>query len=187
MTKPPSSLAKAVLDANVLAPAVKSTALRQLAEDGLYIPVLSQAIWQEAEYSITRLGEDKTEWAARTLSRWQQVPSILWAEAEEPPAKLPDAGDSHVLGTALAAGADIIVTENIRDFPKKVLGPLGLTAMGTDKFVLELMEAQPTAAHASLLTLPHHANLPFLGEENLLTVLRRAGFRRVVKRLQSDG
>lgn len=178
---------RAVIDANVLAPAIKGTALRKLAVDGIYCPVLSEVIWQEAQYTLTRLDEDKAIWAAPALARWREVKTAIWAEAEPPLPTLPDTGDAHVVGTALAGQAAVIVTENRRDFPKKVLAPLGLEVMSTDRFVFSLMEAQPEEVRKSLFSLPGVAGLPFLSDDNLLTVLQRAGFKQVVKGLQKDG
>ena len=42
---------------------------------------------------------------------------------------LPDEGDRHVLAAALHAGADVIVTFNLRHFPRKTLAPFGVRAL----------------------------------------------------------
>jgi PIN domain len=51
--------------------------------------------------------------------------------------KLPDPDDRHVLAAAITAGALVIVTSNIKDFPAETLGPLGIEAKTPDDFVLD--------------------------------------------------
>jgi hypothetical protein len=51
--------------------------------------------------------------------------------------KLPDPDDRHVLAAAITAGALVIVTSNIKDFPAETLGPLGIEARTPDDFVLD--------------------------------------------------
>ena len=41
---------------------------------------------------------------------------------------LPDPDDRHVLAAAIRAGADIIVTFNLNEFPEKYLMPYGIEA-----------------------------------------------------------
>ena len=60
-----------------------------------------------------------------------------------PGTSLPDPEDVHVLATALASGASLIVTFNLRDFPARVLGPLGVQSVHPDDFVLARIEDAP--------------------------------------------
>jgi len=53
---------------------------------------------------------------------------------------LPDPNDRHVLAAAVRGGADVIVTFNLRHFPKRVLGPLGIEARHPDVFVSNLLD-----------------------------------------------
>ena len=43
--------------------------------------------------------------------------------------------DRHVLAAAVATGAGVIVTENLRDFKEHFLAPFNVKAMSTDEFL----------------------------------------------------
>src|SRR5882762_11705405 len=51
--------------------------------------------------------------------------------------ELPDPDDRHVLAAAIRAGAHVIVTANLRDFPAKILGQFGIEPQHPDEFVLQ--------------------------------------------------
>jgi len=59
--------------------------------------------------------------------------------------ELPDADDHHVLAAAIRAGADVIVTFNISDFPASCLEPYGVEALHPDDFVTHLLDLAPGA------------------------------------------
>ncbi len=50
-----------------------------------------------------------------------------------------DPKDRHVVAAAVRAGAKVIVTANLRDFPEDALEPLGLTAKSPDTFLMDLL------------------------------------------------
>ena len=57
--------------------------------------------------------------------------------------QLPDADDRHVLAAAIRGRADVIVTENLKDFPANILAPFGIEAQHPDEFVLNLLDLAP--------------------------------------------
>lgn len=48
---------------------------------------------------------------------------------------LPDPDDRHVLAAAIKAGANAIVTFNLKDFPSDILSKYGIEAIHPDEFV----------------------------------------------------
>jgi hypothetical protein len=72
-------------------------------------------------------------------------PCVETGSSENQAPELPDPGDRHVVATALGAGADIIVTQNLKHFPRAILDPLGITPMNADDFLMMLYAAEPLA------------------------------------------
>ena len=56
---------------------------------------------------------------------------------------LPDPDDRHVLAAAIRAGADVIVTFNLKDFPAERLEPYGIEAEHPDDFIIHLLDLAP--------------------------------------------
>ena len=54
--------------------------------------------------------------------------------------QLSDADDRHILAAAIAGNADVIVTCNLKDFPKSALDPYCIAAQHPDEFIHELMD-----------------------------------------------
>lgn len=60
-----------------------------------------------------------------------------------PAIELPDSNDKHVLAAALHSSASVIVTYNLKDFPKKVLKQYGVEAQHPDEFISDLFDLDP--------------------------------------------
>jgi hypothetical protein len=56
---------------------------------------------------------------------------------------LPDPNDRHVLAAAIRAGASVIVTCNLPDFPPHVLGEFDIEAQHPDDFIVHLLDLAP--------------------------------------------
>ncbi len=52
-----------------------------------------------------------------------------------PALDLPDLDDRHVLAATIVANADVIVTFNLRDFPRENLETYGIEALHPDEFI----------------------------------------------------
>ena len=60
-----------------------------------------------------------------------------------PSLTLPDVNDRHVLAAAIVAGADVIVTYNLKDFPATILEQYGIEAQHPDEFITHLIDLAP--------------------------------------------
>lgn len=88
------------------------------------------------------------EQIARTVALMNQaVPGRLVERYEEliDSLELPDPQDRHVLADAIKCQADVIVTNNLKDFRKDVLGRFGLEAQSPDIFLGHLFDRNPTS------------------------------------------
>jgi predicted nucleic acid-binding protein len=137
---------KAVLDACVLYPTVLREILQGAGEAGLYQPVFSDRILREWVLATAKLGPTApviAESEAATLRA--TFPRGLVREAPQIEARLilPDPNDRHVLASAIASGADAIVTFNAQDFPGHVLAAEGVTRRDPDGFLWELQSRHP--------------------------------------------
>ena len=48
--------------------------------------------------------------------------------------------DKHVLATAVACKANVIVTQNLKDFPPNLLAPFEVEAQSPDRFLVHLFQ-----------------------------------------------
>ena len=58
---------------------------------------------------------------------------------------LPDPNDRHVLAAAVRAGAQMVVTFNLKDFPDEALAPYGVEAKHPDDFIIDQIGLAPGA------------------------------------------
>ncbi len=75
----------------------------------------------------------RTTFPDATVTGWERlVPTI----------ELPDPDDRHVVAAAMAGRADVIVTDNLTDFPPAAL-PAPLTRQSLDDFLLDKLDLHP--------------------------------------------
>jgi predicted nucleic acid-binding protein len=60
-----------------------------------------------------------------------------------PALTLPDPDDRHVLAAAIRAGASVIVTFNLSDFPSAALAAYRIEAQHPDEFLTNLLDLEP--------------------------------------------
>jgi predicted nucleic acid-binding protein len=125
----------ALLDANVLwSAAVRDTLLRA-AEYDLFRPVWSAEILDEVARNLKRRRPELDPARIdRTLSRMRaHFPEALIEGYETLiPAMQNDVKDRHVLAAAVRGNAEVIVTENVRDFSAAACAPYGIAVQTTD-------------------------------------------------------
>lgn len=87
--------------------------------------------------------------------------------------RLPDEDDRHVLAAAVAVEADVLCTDNLKDFPTDAMDEVGIQLMSSDALLSLLV----TEFADGMLEAHHLAVSRFTGatDESTLAALRRAG------------
>jgi hypothetical protein len=136
-----------VYDACVLYPAPLRDLLLRLAAADLVRARWTDQILDECFRNILANREDlRPETLLRTRGLMNAaIPNVLVTDYEGliPGLVLPDADDRHVLAAAIRAGAQVIVTANLDDFPEVELRKYGVEAQHPDDFVGHLTDLAP--------------------------------------------
>lgn len=99
--------------------------------------------------------------------------------------RLTDPDDRHVLAAAIQAGAQAIVTFNLKDFPVDALSKYGLEPLHPDDFVLDLIDLAPGAVCTALVTQAHALRRPALTVQQVLDGLHGLGLVQSMAKLRS--
>jgi len=99
--------------------------------------------------------------------------------------QLPDPSDRHVLAAAIRSGADVIVTQNLKDFPPEKLQPYGIEAQHPDTFITHLFDLNADAVVGAAQE--HRASLknPPKSVDEYLETLERQGLTQTVAELRA--
>nr|WP_010395769.1 PIN domain-containing protein [Paracoccus sp. TRP] len=178
---------KAALDACVLFPTVLREILIDTAAADLFQPVWSSRILDEWRRAAIRQGLEAGAEIALLQSRFPQA-------LAEPGGRmfgldLPDPADLHVVETALAAGAKVIVTANLRDFPRGTLGAVGLRAIHPDEYLrdLYLRAPEPVSAAVEATEVRARAAGGQMGRKELMRRARLPRLAKAMARLDGAG
>lgn len=130
----------AVLDANVLF----SNALRNLLltayDHDLYQARFSDHILQEVKGSLTQRRDASIADSAVARLRAGYPEALVERYESLISAMKNDVGDKHVLAAAVHAGAQVIVTNNLRDFPYEAVSPYAIEVQTPDDFLVHLWD-----------------------------------------------
>lgn len=165
----------AVLDACVLFPVYPRDLLLRLAEAGLYRPILTTEILDEVARNLVKSGKASEASAARLVAAigaafaddvGEPAPALVAAMTNDPK-------DRHVLAAAVEAGAGVVVTANLRDFPREALEPWSVQAKHPDEFLADLFWLSPARVVGVLAEQAQGYGNPPLGFAELVDILAR--------------
>ena len=180
----------ATYDACVLYPAGVRDLLVRLAQTGLFRARWTDRILDEMVRSILADRPDLTPTRLMRTRRMMcdAVADCLTTGYESliDGLELPDPDDRHVLAAAIRAGSEVIVTENLKDFPTKALEPYNIEAQTPDVFVLHLIELAPSTVRAVVQHQAAALDNPPMTVGEVLDHLARSGLPRAAAALRFE-
>ncbi len=166
-----------VLDTNVIYPLETRDLLFWFASFDLFTPKWSKHIFREWEDVMKRKGISDEEIKKRVSKAQLAFPDAL-VDNYEPlvnTLELPDENDRHVLAAAIKTNANIIVTNNLKDFPKDYLARFDITAKTADDFITDTIDLNNDLAVEAFRALVLNRTNPNLDEFEILARLRKNG------------
>lgn len=135
---------RVVVDANALFPNTLRDTLLRAAAAGLYQLYWSAQILEEARRNLVLKGHMNEAQSRRLVDFMQRAfPEALISGHEALiPSMRNDEGDRHVVAAAVLAGAQVIITSNLKHFRREDLPPT-VVAKSPDDFLLDLLDLAP--------------------------------------------
>jgi len=181
----------AFIDACTLASALRRNLLLTLAEAEFFRVRWSAQVLDETERAIETILTGKDYESADAKDRAARARRAMETAFEEALVDdyddltcacdgMPDHKDIHVLAAALKTQAATIVTENLKDFPEKVLTPLNIEARSADAFIADTIALDTGRAVAAIRTMRLRLKRPEKTAELLLLDMEAAGLTETV-------
>jgi hypothetical protein len=174
----------ALLDACVLYPAPLRDLLMHLALTDLFRAKWTEQIHDEWIRSVLKqrpdLWREQLERTRQLMDAHVRDCVVTGFEELIPALNLPDADDRHVLAAAIRAGADVIVTYNLDDFPPIALALYGIEAQHPDEFIAHLLDIAPQSVCIAANRQRQSLRNPPKSVAEFLTILERQGLAQTV-------
>ncbi|MEM6514686.1 MAG: PIN domain-containing protein [Bacteroidota bacterium] len=179
---------KCVLDTNVIYPIEIRDLLFWFAYYDMFTPKWSEHIFDEWKGVMLRKGVKEEEATIRIQRANTAFPDALVKNYSGliESLELPDPKDRHVLAAAIKTNANVIVTNNIKDFPKNYLASFGLTAKTADDFLTDIIDLNQDQAIKAFKELVLNRKNPNLDAFQVLDILRNRGLKDTANFLHSQ-
>lgn len=178
----------AVFDACVLYPAPLRDLLMSVAMTEQFRARWTNEIHDEWVRNLLKNRDDITEeQLERTVEMMNQaVPDCLVENYDGyiDSLELPDPDDRHVLAAAMKCQADVIVTNNLKDFPIDVLIKYDVDIQSPDIFLSHLFDLNQTTFCGAVREMRVRLQNPPYTAEELLELLYKQGLPLIVSKLK---
>jgi predicted nucleic acid-binding protein len=177
----------AVLDTNVVYPVIIRDILLWFGHYDLYTPKWSEHIFQEWKKVMLEKGVREADADNRINKVNQAFPDALVINYKGLIHKLelPDINDRHVLAAAIKVNANLIVTNNIKDFPRHYLQSFGLNAKTADDFLTDIIDLNQEQAVAAFKEMVLNKKNPKMDDLEVLNQLRNVGLKNTANYLHA--
>jgi len=156
-----------------------------LAEQQLYRPKWSELIQEEWKRNLLQNRPDLKE---TKLIRTIEIMNRAFPDAEVngyssliKNLTLPDKDDRHVLAAAIRSRSDVIVTFNLKDFPRKFLEGFQIEPVHPDLFIVNLIELDEENGISAFDQQVNQLKNPPRTADFILEKLERSNLKKSVK------
>lgn len=175
-----------VIDACVLYPTIMRKMVLGAAELGAFKPLWSDRILEEWRRAAAKIEPAQEQVAGVEIALLRAA----WPKANiQTPMRddlfLPDENDTHVLATAIEAQADVIMTQNLKDFPTRILANHNIIRRDADGFLFEYATEHAESMRALGAQVQSAAEMHSGKPQNLRALLKRTKLPRLAKFLTS--
>jgi predicted nucleic acid-binding protein len=178
----------AFLDASVIYPASLRDLLMRLTLAELFQARWSHHVHEEWIRAVLRdrpdLTADKLHRVRDAMDHHAEDAIVTGYESLIGSLTLPDPDDRHVLAAAIVAGADVIVTHNLRDFPAEILERYDIEAQHPDEFLRHVIDLAPIAFVDAVRAQQASMAKPPISMGEQLALLERIGLAETVAELR---
>lgn len=178
-----------ILDANVLFPFRTRDVLLTFAHEGLFRARFTDEILAEWAVNLIALKPELEDSVASQVDMIRQVFDECFVTghmALVDGLEMPDQNDRHVLAAAIRCSAQVIVTENKRDFPGNLLEEYDVEVLGADEMLVNTYELFPVEAARALAKVRKRYRNPSMNVSEFLLDLTRAGLPRLAATVKRD-
>lgn len=176
-----------LLDACVLYPAPLRDLLLTFAAHRFYTPKWSERIQREWSQNLMAKRGDltKKQLEHTTTQMALAFPDALVTgfKSIEKGLSLPDKDDNHVLAAALKCKADVIVTSNLKDFPKRYVGQFDIEVQSPDDFMCNLIDLDQRKAKEAFRSMVNRLRNPPQKPIEVLGTLNDCGMKETAGEL----
>lgn len=176
-------------DANVLYPSMLRDLLIRIAQAGLVQAKWTDRILDEAFDNLTAnrpdLDYQKLRRTRDLINRAIRDCLVTGYEPLIEVVDLPDPDDRHVLAAAIKAHAQVIVTDNLKDFPPDVLAAWDVEAKSADDFILDQIILSRETVFGAVHRIADSRENPPATFQDVLVMLERDGLIESAAALRS--
>jgi predicted nucleic acid-binding protein len=178
----------AVLDACVLYPAPVRDLLLSLADNGLFKPKWSIEIQDEWSRNLLLNRPDLKE---SQLQLTIEAMNIAFPDSNVDKYSslisgltLPDPNDRHVVVAAIRSKANVIVTYNLKDFPKSIESEYDSEIQHPDEFLCNVYDLHPEKAKEAFVKMAKRLKNPPKSQSEVLETLSKSDLKRIIEKLK---
>ena len=178
-----------ILDANVLFPFRVRDVLLTFAHDGLFRARFTEEIMAEWTQNLLKRKPSLEDSINSQVNMIRQTFDECFVTGHMPlieGLEMPDKDDRHVLAAAVRCSAQVIVTENKRDFPPDLLEEYDIEVLGADEMLVNTYELFPVEAARALGRVRGRYKNPHMNVSEFLLDLTRVGLPKLAATARRD-